>query len=181
MNNTAEQFITTNKANLQALEKLTTKAQTSVEKLVELNMATAKTALNESFSHIQAVVGAKNPQEFLALQAGIFKLLAEKSAIYSRHVYALVTDSSAEFTKTVEAKTAEAQKALSGVVENLAKNAPAGSETAVAAFKSALASGQNVIESAQSSAKKAVEAAESNFVAVTEQAIKAATSAAKID
>ncbi|WP_309683622.1 phasin family protein [Polaromonas sp.] len=180
MNNTAEQFIATNQANLQTLEGLTTQAFAGVEKLVELNMQASKALLGESFSHMQAVLGAKNPQEFLALQSASLKPLAEKSAAFFQHIQAIASGSSAEFTKTVEAKTAEAQNAFSDAVENLAKHAPAGSESAVAAFKSALTAGQSAVESAQTSAKKAVEAAQSNFTAAATQAVDAVKKATKV-
>ncbi|MDO8249830.1 MAG: phasin family protein [Rhodoferax sp.] len=180
MNNTAEQFIATNKANLQALEGFTTQAFAGVEKLVELNMAASKAALGESFTNVQAVLGAKDAKDLLALQSGLLKPLADKTAAYAQHVQTIVTGSGAEFTKAIEAKTAEAQKAFSGVLENLTKNAPAGSETAVAAFKNALTAGQNAFESAQTQAKKAVETAQSNFTAATTQAADAVKKAAKV-
>jgi phasin family protein len=179
MNATAEQFTATNKANLEALEGFTTQAFAGVEKLVELNMATSKSLLSESFSHVQAVLGAKDAQELQALQAGLLKPLADKSAAYAQNVQTIVSDSGAEFTKAIEAKTAEAQKAFSGVVENLVKNAPAGSESAVTAFKNALTAGQNAVETAQASVKQAVEAAQSNFTTATTQASDAVKKATK--
>ena len=182
MINTTEQFIANSKANLQSLESLTSQACTGVEKLVELNLATYKAVLGESFGNVQTVLDAKSPQEFLALQSGLLKPLAEKSAAYFQHVQTIATESSAEVTKAVEAKMAEAQKSFTGVVENLAKNAPAGTESAVAAFKSALSAGQNAIETAQASAKKVAEVAQSNFAAAANQAVnsvKKATKAAK--
>ena len=179
MNNTAEQFIATNKANLQALEGLTTQAFAGVEKLVELNMAASKAALGESFSHVQAVLAVKDAQELIALQSGLLKPLADKTAAYAKHLQTIATDSGAEFTKAVEAKTSEAQKAFGGVLENLTKNAPAGSETAVAAFKNALTAGQNAFESAQTQAKNAVETAQSNFTAAATQAADAVKKATK--
>lgn len=180
MKNTAEQFTATNKANLQALQGFTTQAFAGVEKLVELNMAASKAALNESFSHVQAVLGAKDAKELLALQAGLLKPMADKSAAYAQHVQTILTGSSAEFTKAMEAKTAEAQKAFGGVLDNLTKNAPAGSETAVAAFKSALTAGQNAIETAQAQAKKAVETAQANFTAAATQAADAVKKATTV-
>lgn len=180
MNNTAEQFIATNQSNLQALEGLTTQAFVGVEKLVQLNMTASKALLTESFSHVQAILGAKDAQDLVALQSGMVKPLAEKFAAYGQHVQTIVTDSSAEFTKALEAKTAEAQKAFSGAVETLAKNAPAGTESAVAAFKSALTAGQNAVESAQTSAKKAVEVAQSNFTAAATQTVDAVKKATKV-
>ena len=179
MNFTAEQFTATAKTNAQALEALTTNAYAGFEKLVELNLATSKAVLGDAFSQFQAVLGAKDAQQVFALQSNLFQPAAEKSVAYGRHVYAITTESSADFTKALEAKLAQAQDAFSGVVENLAKNAPAGTESAVAAFKNALSASQQAIDSAKGSAKKAAEMAEANFTSLTNQAVKVASSAAK--
>ena len=180
MKNTAEQFTVTTQANLQALQGFTTQAFSGLEKLVELNMAASKAMMEESFGHTQAVLAAKDPKELLALQSGLLKPMADKSAAYAQHVQAILTGSTADFTKAVEAKTAEAQKAFDGVLENMTKNAPAGSETAVAAFKSALTAGQNAMETAQAQAKKAVETAQTTFTAAATQAADAVKKATTV-
>jgi hypothetical protein len=59
------------------------------------------------------------------------------------------------------------------VIDAALKHAPAGSEGAVAAFKIAVAAGQNAFESVQASTKTAVAAAEKNFAAATDMAVKA--------
>lgn len=69
MTYTPEQFAAANKANVEALASLSSQAFGSFEKLVELNLATSKAALTESFTQVQAALGVKNPQELLALQA----------------------------------------------------------------------------------------------------------------
>lgn len=179
MNTTAAQFIETNKANLKALESITSQAFAGVEKLVELNLAASKSVVAESMNHVKAVLAAKDAQEVIALQSALVKPLTDKSASYAEQVKTIVTDSSAELAKTVEAKTAEAKKAFSGAVESLTKNAPAGSETAVAAFKNAITAGQNAVETAQVQVKKAVEAAQTNFAAATTQTVDAVKKATK--
>lgn len=180
MKNTTEQFAASNKATLQTLESITTQAFAGVEKLVELNMAASKSLMGESFSHVQAVMAAKDAQELLALQQNMMKPMADKTAAYAKHVQTIIAGSGSEFTKAVEVKTAEAQKAFAGAIENISKNAPAGSETAVAAFKNALTAGQQAIESAQVQAKKAVETAQSNFTAAATQAADAVKKATKV-
>jgi phasin family protein len=180
MKNTAEQFTATHKATLQALQGFTTQAFAGMEKLVELNMAASKAMMEESFSHTQAMLAAKDPKELLALQAGLIAPLADKTSAYAQHVQAIVTGSTADLAKAMEAKTAEAQKAFDGVLENLTKNAPAGSETAVAAFKNALTAGQNAIETAQAQAKKAVETAQATFTAAATQAADAVKKATTV-
>ena len=79
MKNTAEQFTATHKATLQALQGFTTQAFAGMEKLVELNMAASKAMMEESFSHTQAMLAAKDPKELLALQAGLIAPLADKT------------------------------------------------------------------------------------------------------
>jgi hypothetical protein len=113
----------------------------------------------------------------LALQAAMFQPMAEKTAAYSRHLYDIASGTGAEFGRTFEAQAAEAQKKLLAVIDNAAKNAPAGSETAVAVFKSAVAAGTNALESVQKAVKQATDVAEANFNAVATQATNAAKTA----
>ncbi len=162
MTYTADQFVSANQANVEALEGLTTQAYAGLEKLVELNMAATKAVLGDSFGHVQALLGAKDAQEVLALQSGLIKPMTEKTAAYGQQVYSLFSGAGSEFVKAFEGKAAEAQTAFSKAVDDLVKNAPAGTETAVAAFKTAVAAGQSVIETAQNSAKQAMAAAEAN-------------------
>ncbi|MFT4266668.1 MAG: TIGR01841 family phasin [Xenophilus sp.] len=179
---TADQLIAAHKANVEILFGLTTKAFEGVEKIVELNVQASKTALGEAAETAQAVLSAKDAQELLALQAGLLQPLAEKTAAYSRHLYEIAQGTSAEFTKAFEAKAAEAQQAFVGLVDSAAKNAPAGSETAVAVLKSAVAAANNAFESVQKAVKQASDVAEANFNAVQSQAVaatKTATSRAK--
>jgi phasin family protein len=174
---TVEQIVASNKANLDTLFGLTTKAFAGVEKMVELNVTAAKAALAESSEHAKASMGVKDAQEFLALQAGLLQPLAEKSAAYSRHLYDIASSAGAEFTKNVEAQSAEAQKKFMGLVDTAAKNAPAGTESAVALMKNAVTAANSALESVQKSVKQATEMAEKNLTAATETAMKATASA----
>ena len=180
MNNPAEQFIATNKANLEAFEGSAKKAYTSVEKLVELNMAASKAALGESFGFAKAVMSVKTPQEFMSVQAAFFQPMTEKSVAYFQHVQSIATEGSEDFAKQFEAKVAEAQKALGASVDQLVKNAPAGSEAAVAAFQSALSQSQKAVESAQATIKKASATAQANFAVASKQATDLAKKASKV-
>lgn len=171
---TAEQIIASQKANVETLFGLTAKAFEGVEKLVELNMTASKAALAEAAGNTQALLSAKDAQELLAVQASLFQPLAEKTASYSRHLYEIASGAGAEFGKTLEAQATEAQKKFLAVVDNATMNAPAGSETAVAVFKSAVAAGNNALESVQKAVKQASEVAEANFNAVANTAVNAA-------
>jgi phasin family protein len=176
---TAEQMLAAQKANVETLFGLTTKAFEGVEKLVELNITASKAALVEAAETAQSMLNVKDAQELVALQAALFQPLAEKSAAYSRHLYDISSGTSAEFSKAVETQVADAQKKFLAVVDNAAKNAPAGSETAVAVFKSAVAAGNNALESVQKAVKQAADVAEANFNAVANTAVNASKAPAK--
>lgn len=176
---TAEQIMASHKANIETLFGLTQKAFEGVEKLVELNVQATKAALAESANHAQAVMGVKDAQELLALQANMVQPLAEKTAAYSRHLYDITSAAGAELTKTVEGQAADAQKKIEGLVESASKNAPAGSEAAVAAMKTAVAAASTAFESVQKAVKQASDMAETNFNTVSASAVQASKTAAK--
>ena len=176
---TPEQIVASNKANLNNLFGLTNQAFAGVEKLVELNLTAARASLTESADHAKAVLSVKDAQELLALQASFLQPLAEKAAAYNRHVYDITSGTSAALGKAVEAKASEGQQAFLGYVDAALKNAPAGSEQAVAFFKQAVAASNNAVESVQKAVKQATELAESNLQTVTETAVKATKTASK--
>jgi phasin family protein len=179
MKNPAEQMMTTNKANVEALEGAVNQAYAGMEKLVELNMAATKAAMGETFSHMQAVLSAKTPQEMMALQTGYIQPMGAKSMAYFQHVQTIATEGQGDLTAQFESKMAEAQKAFGDSIEQMTKNAPAGSEAAVAAFQSAMSNGQKAVESAQAAIKKATATAQANFDSMSKQASDVAKKAAK--
>src|SRR5215204_4481692 len=113
-------------------------------------------------------------EPMLAAQKANVETLFGETAAYSRHLYDIATVTGAEFNKQFEGQVADVQKKFLAVVDNAAKNAPAGSETAVAVFKSAVAAGNNALESVQKAVKQASDVAEANFNAVANQAVNAA-------
>jgi phasin family protein len=176
---TAEQMMAANKANVETLFGLTAKAFEGVEKLVELNMQVAKTAMTEFADTTKAAMSVKDAQQLLALQSAMLQPAAEKAAAYGRHVYEIATSTNAEVAKVAEDQMADAQKKIMALVDTAVKNAPAGSENAVMLVKSAVAAANNAFETVQKAAKQATEVAEANFHAVTSTAVKATQAAVK--
>ncbi|MCV2355225.1 phasin family protein [Paucibacter sp. B2R-40] len=176
---TAEQFFAAHKANVETLFGLTTTAFQGVEKLVELNMQVAKTALAEAVESTQGLLSVKDAQELLALQSTLLQPSAEKAASYSRHVQEITSGTSAEIAKVAEAQVADAQAKFAALVETAAKNAPAGSENVVALVKNAITTANNALESVQKAGKQAADVAAANFQAATNSAVKATQAGAR--
>ena len=175
---TAEQIAAAHKANLETLFGLTNKAFESVEKLIDLNVNAAKAALTDAAQTTQAAMNVKDAQELLALQASLFQPLAEKTAAYSRHLYDITSGAAAEFSKVLETQAVEAQQKVTAVVDNMSKNAPAGSEAGVAMMKNAVSAANTAFESVQKAVKQASDVAEANFNAMANTAVNATKTAA---
>jgi len=175
---TPEQFAAAQKANLETVFGLTGKAFEGVEKLVELNLQAARSNLAESQEHAQRALSAKDAQELLAVHASYAQPLAEKLLSYGRHVYEIASATQAEFAKVAEAHYEEQNRKVQSLVDNVVRNAPAGSETAVAVIKSAMNAANTTYETVHKAAKQAVEMAESNFNAAASAATRAAASQA---
>lgn len=140
-------------------------------------MTASRATLSEAATHTQALLSVKDPQELLSLQAAFFQPLAEKTAAYNRHLYEIASGTTAEFGRAFEAQAAEIQRNFTNLVDTAARNAPAGTETGVAVFKSAVSAANNAFETVQKAVKQASDAAEANFNAVTNTATANAASA----
>ena len=168
---TPEQMTAANKANFEVLFGLTKQSFSGMEKLVELNLAATKAAMSETAAHTHAIMNVKDLQDLVALQASVYQPMTEKAVSYTRHVYEIASSTGTEFTKAVEEKAAEAQKAFVSAIDGAAKNAPAGTESVVSMFKTAVAAGNNALETVQKAVKQASELAESNIQAVANTAV----------
>lgn len=142
---------------------LTGKAFESVEKVIELNMNVARTALEETTGNARQLLAAKDAQELASLGAAQAQPNAEKLASYSRHVMTIVSGFQSEIAKATEAQISEHSRKFANLLDEVSKNAPAGSENVVAFMKSAIASANAGYEQLTKTTKQAVEAMEVNI------------------
>lgn len=103
MTYTAEQLILTHQTRLKKLETLTNQGYAGFAKLVELNSAVARAALADSFSHAQNLMGARHPQQLVALQLGLVQPLAKKSVAYGQQVSSLAAETRVNISRVIEA------------------------------------------------------------------------------
>ena len=164
---TPEQIAATNKAGVEALLGLANSQFAAFERWYNLNLNASKSAFEDGVNHAKALLGAKDVQEFINLNAAAAQPALEKAIAYSRSVYEVAAQSQAELTKAIEAQAAEVNRNVVGFLDKVSKNAPAGSDVAVAAVKSALAAANSAYDSFTQVAKQATEIAEAHFTAVT--------------
>ena len=182
-----EQFSAASKANLEAqlalFSALTAKTFEGVEKVVDLNLTAAKSSLEDSNAAVKQLLTVKDPQEWLSLAAAQAQPNAEKALAYGRHLASIASSVQAEFSKAAEAQISETSRKVLELVEEVTKNAPAGSENAVALVKSAIGNANAGYEQLTKTTKQAVEVLEANLNTAVSQfsqpAPKAAARAAK--
>lgn len=176
---TPEQFAAANKANIETLLTLANSAFANAERLAALNLNTARSVLEDGVANAKALLAVKDVQELVNLQASLAQPLVEKAVAYNRSVYEIASQSQEEFSKLFEAQIAELNKNLATALDKAAKSAPAGSDVAVAAVKSAIAAANSAYDSVSKAAKQVAEIAEANVAAATNATVKAVAAAPK--
>lgn len=172
-----EQLATANKAGVETLLTLTNTAFAGAERLAALNLNTARVVLEDTVSNAKAMLGAKDVQELLNLQSTLAQPSLEKTIAYTRSVYEIATQAQEEMNKVFESQYAELNKNISSALDKATKNAPAGSDVAVAAVRSAIAAANTAFDSMNKAAKQVAEMTEANVAAATSATVKAVGSA----
>jgi phasin family protein len=153
---TPEQNFAAQKAVVDTTFDLLNKTFNAIEKLAGLNLQTAKSSLAENQEIFVKAFGAGAPQTFFAQQAGQAQPAIEKAQSYWRHVHEITSGTRAEFLAVAEAQLKKYQRDAQGYAENLAKNAPAGSQPALTAWKTFITTLIDTANTAYDTTTKAV-------------------------
>jgi phasin family protein len=172
---TPAQFSEIQKSQLDALYALSQVAINTTEKLVGLNLAAMKAAMDESAATTQSVLGIKDAQDVMAVGSTITQPALHKVVGYSRNYYNIVSNAQAEVRKVVENQIAEGNTKAAQLVEFATRNAPVGSEPLVSLFRNAVAACNSAYDNFSRAARQAFDAAESNMDNATQAAVNAVT------
>jgi phasin family protein len=164
---TPEQIAASNKTGVEALIGFAQSQFAAFERLSALNFNAAKAAFEDSVNNTKALLSAKDVQEFVNLTSAAAQPSVEKAIAYSRSVYEVTTQTQGELTRAMEAQAAEFNRNVAGLLEKVSQNAPAGSDVAIAAMKSALAAANTAYDSFNKVTRQAGDIAEANFSAAS--------------
>jgi phasin family protein len=174
MYNATEQFVELNKAGVAQASKLAALTFDNAEKLLQLNLSAAKSALAQGLQNAQAAASVKDVQELVALRARFAENGVQTAIAYSRTLYELASEAQAELTAVSEETWANYSKGVASFVDTAAKSAPAGSDVAVNAFKSTFAATAAAFDQFQKATQQVVNLADANIRAAAATAAKAA-------
>lgn len=165
MHNAPEHLVATNKENLETVIAFAGITAAGAEKLMELQLRTAKNAFADVVKNAKALSAVKDVQELTEVQTSIAQPLADKITSYGRSVYAVIAETQAELNKFFEERIAATNKTFVTVMDQAVKNAPAGSDVAVAAVKSAMAAANQAYDAFSKASKQVAEATEATMTA----------------
>ncbi|MEM5314719.1 TIGR01841 family phasin [Paraburkholderia sp. JHI869] len=168
---TTEQLVAAQKAGVELSFVFLNKGFEGIERLAELNVQAVKSTLAENQEFAVKALSAKEPQETFSQQSILVQPAVEKVQSYWRHVAEIFSSTQAEFAALAEGQWKQFQSDAQSLIDGLMKNAPAGSETVVAALKTFITTASDTAnsayETAAKAARQAVETAESNLDAAS--------------
>jgi len=179
MNAVPQQVLARQKAAIDTVVAAQSAVFSGFEKLVDLNLKVMKATLDEAAQRSQQAAEVRDPQEAVTFASGLLQPGADKALAYGKHVYDIMTGVQGELAALAESQVAAGQQQLSEVIDQFSKNAPTGSESAVALMKSSLATATSAYDSLAKAARQAAEVAESNLAAAANATFKVASDAAE--
>jgi len=179
MYQTPEQLVALNKANLEVAMKFTGVALQGAERILDLQLKAAKTAIADSIENAKTIAAVKDLQQWTALKDTMAQPTIEKATAYAKSVYDIATATQVEIGKLIEEQVAEFNKQVVTTLDKMVKTAPAGSEVGIATLKSAIAAVNASYENVSKVAKQFTEVTQSNFEAVATQAAEGVKKARK--
>jgi len=146
MNPGIEQMAGIGRSNVDAVLALAEIASDTVDKLAELNLKAAKTAVATGLKNIREIAGSTDGTEFAARAGAWLQPAWQSNQAYVRDAYAVLVASQAEISALVEQRSAEFNKNVVAAIDVALKSAPGGSEAAAGVLKLAVQSANAVYE-----------------------------------
>jgi phasin family protein len=179
MYQTPEQLIALNKANVEAFVRFAGVALEGAERLLDLQLKTAKSALSDGLENARILASVRDFEQLTALKDTLVQPTFEKATTYAKRAYDVATETQTDLNKLVEEQVTEFNKQVISALDQIVKTAPAGSEVGIAAMKSTLAAVNSGFDNLTKVAKQFGEATQSNMEVVANQTIEAAKKAKK--
>lgn len=177
-----EQFANATKAlfefQLETFNALTSKAVQGVEQVVALNMATAKSQLEDGLATGKEMSQAADPKAAMSLAAAKLQPGVAGANAYNQQLGLIIAEIREEFTRAADAHVAEAKSNLSALIYDVTKNVRPGSENAVQIVKTAIDNAFNGYEQVTKATKQAVQSVEAQIAKASEM-VEKSTPAAK--
>ncbi|MCF8176346.1 MAG: phasin family protein [Burkholderiaceae bacterium] len=158
-----EQFVRANRASVETFTTFAQAAFSGAERVAALNLNAARSLLEEGTSTSRNWLAAKDVQDMVSLQATLARPDLGTLNAYSRRVLDITVQTQEALSDVVDARLSEINTDLDLALDTMVKNAPAGSDLALSAFRTSLSAVNSAYKELSRTAKQITEMAEANF------------------
>lgn len=173
-----DQFNSAGKAGIEALASLAGAAFGGMEQLAALNLNVARSLLEQSAANSRAILATSDLDTLGFSSERLVRQDTAKVLDYSRRVYAIANQTREALSSVVDAQVSEVNASLGTSIDQAVKTAPAGTDLALNAMRSALLAANTAYDTMSKAAKQATEIAESNLAIVAKLAVTQGNKAA---
>jgi phasin family protein len=138
-----DQFTAANEAAINQFAHFAQLSLANIEKFAQLGLAATRANVEQATAHAQAVAGARDVHEVIALNSAALEPVLKRAYTFSRTAYESAAEANGEVKRVLESQAAEYNKAAVAALEEAFKYAPAGSESMVDNVKTAMAAAQS--------------------------------------
>ena len=145
-------------------------ADVAFDKFVQVNdhnIKFTKNTLDGTNSAVATMLEVKDPKEFIEFAQNSVEPVSAKVTDYFKALYKINSDFLKSGSQYVESESEEINKIITDQVEEMSKNAPAGTEGVVAITKSSLAASSSTYELMTKAAKQVFDIVDNNIEAAT--------------
>lgn len=151
----------------------------SMERIVKLQLESAKTGLEDSAKLAKAATSVKDLQDASGLRQKATESFVEGALAFSRSLYEIATQAQSELSLLAEERAIAFNKNIVSNMDKLVKSAPAGADVAVAAVKSTVQATAAAVDSITKAAKQVAEFTDASVKAASSATADAVKSAAR--
>jgi phasin family protein len=165
--NKSEKLIAANKANAEAMLALTRKTVDSIERLANLNFSTFRENLLVGAKGSDALAGAKDPKQLLAVQSALAEPTLEHVRSYYHNLYELMLNMQKDITNVMESHYKSLSEEAENAIEETKSQLPAGGDIFATAMKSVLQANSEAFERMNFMAQQVAQITDSNIKALS--------------
>ena len=165
-----DQFAALHRQSLEAAQAIAMASFAGFERLTQLNVQAAKTAVEESIQRSVSLLETKDVKALSDAMSESAQPAGDKMTAYAKHVYEIASETSGEISRVVEKQFSEGNRQLTAAIEAMAKNSPVGSEGVVTLVKSAVTAANATWDQVNKASRQVVEMTEANVASAASAA-----------
>src|SRR4029079_15770967 len=121
MYQTPDQLIALNKANVEAFVRFAGVALEGAERLLDLQLKTAKNALSDGLENARILASVRDFEQLTALKDTLGEQTSEKPTACAKKAYDVATETQTDLNKLVEEQVTEYNKQVISALDQIVK------------------------------------------------------------